>query len=209
MTAFEFDWAYMRRSTLVPAICAAVAIIVLAAAYWFHNDQWQRFSRLNANNTAIQEDYDALVYRRELVNLYHRRYLQFREIGFVGRESRLDWLEALRTITTQLTLPRVSYAIEPQLRAVAPVESIMAADDIQVFQSSLELQIGLLHELDLLRFFDELQSKAPGLIKVDSCDLAWQAGQQDALRAEANILAGCSIKIFSVTTSDVVVEAGP
>jgi len=206
MTRFDFDWAYVRQNTIIPAVTALVALVSLVAAYSVHDAQSQAFSKLSVNQEAIHEDYDALIFRKRLVDRYHRRYLQFHELGFVGRESRLDWVETLRIATEQLTLPRVSYAIEPQLKAIAPVESLSSGDEIQVYQSRLSLEMGVVHELDLLRFFDELQSKAPGLIKVDECKLDWQADEGQRLRAGPNIQATCAIKIFSVVTSDVGTE---
>jgi hypothetical protein len=79
----------------------------------------------------------------------------------------------------------------------------MAGETIQIHLSHLSLQAGLVHELDLLRFVDELQRNAPGLIKVDSCEMEWQGDRSDTLKAGANILATCSMLIFSVVTSDV------
>jgi hypothetical protein len=206
MTLSDFDWPFIRQNTLIPTVTALVAVAALAAAYWMHTTQSERFSQLRVNRAALHEDYDALVYRRRLVDLYHRRYLQFHGLGFVGRESRLDWVETLRTTTGELTLPRVAYAIEPQLKATAPVQSVMSGEEIQIYLSKMQLEIGLVHELDLLRFFDELQAKAPGLIKVDSCDLNFQVDKDYRMRAGANIQASCAIKIFSVITSDVGLE---
>lgn len=203
MSRSEFDWRYVLRFTLLPAITATVAIAVLGVSVWLHGEQETLFTQISANQGAMHEDYDALIYRRRLVDRYHRRYEQFYEVGFVGRESRLDWVETLRETSVDLILPRVSYAIEPQLKVVAPVESIMAGEDIQIHLSRLALEAGLVHELDLLRFIDELQRNAPGLIKVDRCDLTWQADRAEKLSAGANILADCSILIFSVVTSDV------
>lgn len=203
MTRSDFDWPFVRQNTLIPTLTALIAVVACTAAYWMHTAQVERFSQLRVNRAAIHEDYDALIYRRRLVDLYHRRYLQFHDLGFVGRESRLDWVETLRTTTNELTLPRVAYAIEPQLKATAPVQSVMSGEDIQIYLSKLQLEMGLVHELDLLRFFDELQGKAPGLIKVDGCNLNFQVDKDYRMRAGANIQASCAIKIFSVITSDV------
>jgi hypothetical protein len=203
MNRLEIDWSFVRQYTLMPVLSAVVAVIALAVALYLQKGQLALNDQLTANQSVIQEDYDALVARRRIVDRYHRRYQVFSELGFVGAESRLDWIETLRASSDELTLPRVSYIIEPQLTAVAPVESILAGDDIQIHVSKLELEMGLVHELDLLRFVDELQQNAPGLIKVDRCDLAWQGESTDRLVAEANILANCSVEIFSVITADV------
>ena len=207
MMPSDIDWPFVRQNTLIPVLTAVVAVTAAAAAYVLHAGQLEQFSQLRVNREAIHEDYDALVYRRRLVDLYHRRYLEFHDLGFVGRESRVDWIETLRTTARALTLPRVAYAIEPQLKATAPVQSVMQGNAIQVHLSKMQLEMGLVHELDLLRFFDELQSSAPGLIRVDGCELDWQVETERRMRTGANIRASCSISIFSVITSDVGTEA--
>jgi len=203
MTRSNFDFKYVLRHTLLPALTAVVATALLATSYWLHDKQVTLFTQTTASQGALHEDYESLVYRRRLVDRYHRRYDEFYRLGFVGRERRLDWIETLRETKIDLTLPRVSYAIEPQLQVIAPVESILAGDEIQIHLSRVQLEFGLVHELDLLHFIDELQRKAPGLINVDHCNLTWQAAGEEQLTATANIMAVCSVQIFSLLTSDV------
>ena len=201
----EFDWRYIRRYTALPLVTLLVSITLFAVSTWLRADQEAQYARFSANYDATQEDYDALVYRRRLVDRYHRRYQQFHELGFVGEESRLDWIETLRAATEELTLPRVSYAIEPQLNVVAPVQSIAAEGNSQIHVSRMQLEMGLVHEVDLLRFIDEFQRKAPGLVKVDECELGWLSPQEAPSASEANLSARCAVSIFSVITSDIAV----
>jgi hypothetical protein len=203
MKLSDLNRRYVLRHTLVPAVTAAVAVLLLAASVRLHDAQLTLFTQQTANQDALHEDYDSLVYRRRLVDRYHRRYDEFYRLGFVGRERRLDWIETLREARMDLTLPRIGYAIEPQLQAIAPVESYMASDDVQIHLSRAQLEIGLLHELDLLHFVDALQRRAPGLIRVDHCELKWQAAGTENLGIGANIHALCSLQIFSLLTSDV------
>lgn len=207
MSELDFDLAYVRRHTLRPVLSAVLAAVALTIAAWMHDTQVRQYSHYTANHDAVHEDYDALVYQRRLVDRYHRRYQRYHDLGFIGRESRLDWIETVRTTAETLELPRVSYAIEPQLSATAPVESVIDVNDIQVHVSRAQLEMGLIHELDLLRFFDELQAAAPGLIKVDDCSLTWLADAKAVSPNEANVSARCSVQIFSVITSDVTGEA--
>lgn len=206
MTRSDIDFGYIRRHTLRPALSAVVAVIALVAAMWIHAAKVEEYSHYAANHDAVHEDYDALVFQRRLVDRYHRRYQRYHDLGFIGRESRLDWIETLRTTTETLELPHVSYAIEPQLAALAPVQSVIDVDNIQIHVSRARLEMGLIHELDLLRFFDNLQAAAPGLIKVDDCALTWLAETKAASPVQPNLSAVCSVKIFSVITSDVMGE---
>lgn len=203
MMQFEIDWPYVRRYTLRPALSALVALVFLTVAMWLHGQQDRRFAELSANHTAVYEDYDALVYQRRLIDRYHRRYQRFHDLGFVGRESRLDWVETLRTTSNALNVSRVSYSIEPQQEVIPPVSSVLGGEEIQLRASKVQLEMGLLHELDLLRFFDTLQVNAPGLLKVDKCDLAWQAESGARASTDVNLSATCAVQLYSVITSDV------
>ena len=203
MNPSDLDWRYVRRHTLIPLVCLIVSAAAAATGYMLKEKQAELHEQLTANQMVVQEDYAALVQRRRIVDRYHRRYQQFSMLGFVGMESRLDWIETLRESSGELTLPRVSYIIEPQLNAVAPVESILAGDNVSIHVSRMELEMSLVHELDLLRFVDELQQNAPGLIKVDQCELNWQADPQQTLMADVNIGARCTLAIYSVITADV------
>jgi hypothetical protein len=203
MTLTDFDQQFVLRYTRLPAATAIIASALLFASIWLHDREATLFTQTTADQGALHEDYDSLVYRRRLVDRYHRRYDEFYRLGFVGRERRLDWIETLRETRQDLTLPRVSYAIEPQLQAIAPVESIRASENVQIHVSRVQLEIGLVHELDLLNFIAELQRKAPGLIRVQGCDLVWQAATEEKLTVAANILAVCSLQMYSLVTSDV------
>ncbi len=203
MTRFEFDWPYVRRHTMRPVLSAVVAVVALAGALWAHEHQQARYDELAANRNAVHEDYDALVHQRRLVDRYHRRYQRFDDLGFIGRESRLDWVETLRTTANSLSLARLTYAIEPQIEVIPPVQSVLGGEDLKIRASKVQLELGLLHELDLLRFFDELQVNAPGLIKVDGCELNWEVEAGSRLNTDANLSASCAVKLYSVITSDV------
>jgi hypothetical protein len=203
MMPFDIDWPYVRRHTLRPALSALVALVSLAIAIWLHDRQERRYDELSVNHNAVHEDYDTLVYQRRLVDRYHRRYERFHNLGFVGRESRLDWVETLRAASNALNVPRVNYSIEPQLEVIPPVNSVSGGEKIQLRASKVQLEMGLLHEYDLLRFFDTLQVSAPGLLKVDKCNLAWRTAVGAHASTDVNLSASCEIQLYSVITSDV------
>lgn len=206
MNRSDIDWRYIFRHTLVPSVSLFVAAALLGVAMWVNSSHKRLYEAVTSARVAMHEDYDSLVNQRRLVDAYHRRYEYFSDLGFVGRESRLDWVETLRTATEKVRLPRLSYSIDPQMPVVPPVTSVLGGDDIQIHVSKVQFEIGLVHELDLLRFFDALQAEAPGFIKVDSCKLVFEVERQDAT-GKTNISASCAAQIYSVITSDVSREA--
>ena len=202
MKLAEVDWGYVRRHTLRPAASAIVALAVLGACWVFQDRQRSLHTDYSVNQLSIHKEYDALIYGRRLIERYHRRYGEFRAAGFVGLERRVDWVETIRVAATGLNLPSVSYSIEPQVPAIVPVNSGQNGADVQTKLSRLRMNLGLVHEGDLLRFFTRLDSEAPGLMKVDRCSLVRQSNAQQELTAGTNLIADCSLTMFSVITSD-------
>lgn len=201
MNRSDFDWTYVFRHTLLPSMCVVVGALTLCLAYWFQADHEKLYAELHATHDGVDKDYDALVKQRQLVDRYHRQYQRFHDLGFIGRESRLDWVETLRTTAEALSMPRLGYSIDPQLGVVAPVTSMLASENFDIRVSLLQLEMGLVHEIDLLRFFDALQKRAPGLIRVDQCSLEYVSDID--VSAVENLTASCAVQIFSVITSDV------
>ena len=149
MTSAKHDWRYILDGTLMPGLSLAVAMLILGACLWFYDRESRRYEIYSANQAAIHEDYDALVYRRRLVARYHQRYRDLQDLGFVGRENRLDWIETIRLAAKGLDLPNVAYSLEPQLEVIRPVESTSPDAEIQIYLSKLDLELGLVHEVDL------------------------------------------------------------
>ena len=203
MRQIDIDWHYLGRDLAVPLVTTAVAIVLLLASGLFVRVQEDGYSRISIDKDAVNADYDALVVRKRLVDRYHRRYERFWNRGFIGEENRLEWIETLRLAAEDLELPNLAYSLEPQLAVVPPVPSSSVKADAQVFVSKLELEIGLLHEIDLLRLFDALQTRAPGLVKADRCSLLRQAEQGARTSSDPNIVANCSLAMFSIVTPDV------
>ena len=85
---------------------------------------------------------------------------------------------------------------------IKPIQPAYSDAEIQIFVSRLAVDLGLVHELDLLRFFNRLELEAPGLMKIDRCDMSRQSVVGQGMVADTNIVANCSFMIFSVITSD-------
>lgn len=206
MNRLDLEWPFILRHALRPGICMLVAIVALCAATWTHAGRVELYAELNENHATVHDDYDALVNQRRIIDRYHRRYQTFYDLGFIGRESRLDWVETMRLALEGLDLPRMTYAIEPQRGVIAPFPSMLGSENVQIRVSNMQLEMGLMHEIDLLRFFDRLQEQAPGLIKVDRCEISnVSEGSSDV--ANPNLIAKCGLQIFSVMTSDVFGDA--
>lgn len=94
------------------------------------------------------------------------RFAALEEQGLLGEERRLDWVEGIRRIQQARRLYELQYEIAPQ----TPLEGPRGASERYEFmQSTMRLQLQLLHEGDLLGFLDELRQSVPAYVRVRSC----------------------------------------
>ncbi|MDD2700863.1 MAG: hypothetical protein PHH36_06450 [Sideroxydans sp.] len=120
------------------------------------------------NMSSYQMEYDALVAQK-----------------VIGSEQRLDWIEGLERIRHQNLVPEFNYSISPQT-AYLPNPPLNAGN-FKLGISPMSMQIDLLHEGQLLNFFDALSSQMPGWFLLDKCGISRVDNAQNGnvmLRAE-------------------------
>jgi len=105
------------------------------------------------NMAAYQKEYDALVAQK-----------------VVGSEQRFDWIEGLEKLRTQKLVPGFQYTIAPQKPYVP--NPPLSAGNFALNLSPMTLQIELLHEEQLLRFFKAMETQLQGWFLLDHCSLA-------------------------------------
>ena len=184
-----------------------MGIGLLIASEVYHVRLGGAYEQMTADHGSVNSEYEALVIRKRLLERYHRRYEMFRTHGFVANERRVDLLEVLREAGEEVGLPSLRYSLEPQ-RVLTPPPSI-ESDGIRLHASRVDLELGLLHELDLLRLLKLVRAEVPGLVSVDRCALVRQGDVPQPSSSDPNIGATCSLWLFSVATSDVAAEVRP
>lgn len=201
MTTRSTDWRHVTRGLLIPSVTFVVAVSLLVVSWLYHGRLEGQYRRMTVDQGTVNSEYEAFVVRKRLLERYHRRYEAFRERGFIDRERRVDLLEVLREVGEDIGLPALRYTLEPQ-RSLSPPASL-SGGAIELHASALQLEIGLLHELDLLRLLHAVRARAPGLLSVNRCALIRQGDAATPSTVDTNVGASCTIRVFSVTTSDV------
>jgi len=106
---------------------------------------------------------------KETIVKYVDAYRDLEKSGFAGEEQRINWLDALRNANARAELFGVSYQIGVQ--HPYPNAAEFDPGSIALQESIMELDMRLMHEGDLLRFFDELRAQKAGLFHVKECTL--------------------------------------
>lgn len=103
------------------------------------------------------------------MSTYALEYAALADRRIVGGEQRLDWVEELEKLRRQHRVIGFKYTISAQQPFIPAPE--LNTGDLKISLSGLNLQIDLLHEMQLIEFFEALRSDLKGWFIVDHCTL--------------------------------------
>lgn len=163
------DLLLMRVSIL--AVCAS-ALLGSAMLYVStqHADHVQRDHR-SAQSLMNDAQNRLATARQDQQNMsaYSIEYGALEQRKIIGDEPRLDWVEGLEKLRSQDLVSDFRYNISPQKNyATTPA---LDSGNLDVRYSEMTLQFDLLHEAQLLNFFDALHSQINGRYQLAGCTL--------------------------------------
>ncbi|MBX9904401.1 MAG: hypothetical protein K2Y31_08605 [Burkholderiales bacterium] len=187
-----------------------VAVLIAAAGSIYYTHQLGQQERSNlAKQQSLLRDAQARMRRsgdeEVIITQYVDKYRQLQQSGFIGNEQRIEWLNALRLANERTDLFGVNYGIDAQQPYAYAAE--VNPGQFALRQSVMKLEFQLLHELDLLRFFDALRAQNSGLFQLDQCMMR-RTEITAAIRYQPNIAAKCQLT-WITATPDVVSGGKP
>ncbi|MGH8119766.1 MAG: hypothetical protein ACRESK_04035 [Gammaproteobacteria bacterium] len=153
----------------------------------------QRFHSAVARYLAVNEE-------ARLVQKYYPYILELQKRGVLGQERRLDWIETLHLSGRRLELSVLNYRIGVQEEYKEAFRDNGGA--YRIYYSPMRLDINLLHEGELFRFFAELDGHAPGIYTVRSCRLSRLHGEINYTAVQDNIRTECELLWFNIKKQD-------
>lgn len=202
----------MNRADLkalqVPLLALLVAGFASAAAVYYTNALLEQARRDLAQQEVQLREARTRLYKsgeeKELIGRNLGRYLQLQSIGFVGEEQRINWLDGLRLANQQTDLFGVDYQISAQ--RPFPHAGEFNPGQLVLSQSVMKLRFRLLHEVDLLQFFNALENTGAGMFLIDECALK-RTDPSSAVRYQPNLAAECELSW--ITAKPAVMEKKP
>lgn len=165
-TAAEF------KKLILPLAMAAALIAAGAALIWFVGKQLSeanaKFSAATNDRTQARERLARISEEEREVTERIAVYRQLRDLRIVGKERRLDWVDAIQRIRTSREMLDVRYVIEPQ-KVLASITGKPGNVEFRV--SSMKLELALLHEGDLLGFLEDLRDAGNAFVSVRRCSV--------------------------------------
>jgi hypothetical protein len=153
----------------------------LVAAQAERKQAAERLARISEEEREVSEKLD--VYRR------------LQALNILGEERRLEWADAITRIRTQRELLDLSYRVDRQkLLVSAPGKP----GNVDLFASTMRVQLALLHEEDLLRFLADLRDSGNAYYTVKRCALTRTGQAATGTSITPRLRAECDIDLVTM-----------
>jgi len=177
-----------------PLLVLFIVLLVAAAAVYSTNQMKaaserqlaQQRVRLNEARTRLQKSGE----EKNIIVRYRDAFRALQRAGFVGEEKRINWLEGLRITNQQADLFGIDYQIGSQQKY--PYAASLNPGQVKLFESVMQLRFRLLHEEDLIRFFNLLAQQNLGIFHIDRCDMR-RIDTRGIIRYQPNVTADCKV----------------
>ena len=153
----------------------------LAAAQSEHQQNAARLARIAEEEREVRQKLD--VYRR------------LQSLQILGEERRLEWADAIKRIRADRELLDLRYRVERQklLRSAAAKPGT-----VDLYSSTMTVDLSLLHEGDLLRFLADLRQSGNAYYSVKKCSLSRTGAAPTGATIVPRLHAQCEIDLVTI-----------
>jgi hypothetical protein len=195
MTRLECDYRALKRPFVVLLITALAGTALLWSSNAWLSVHRNRLQQSRASLFDAREEYRQAVEAQTILKTAQQRYMQLEQRGFIGDEPRLLWIEALRDNGRRHHLYTLQYNLK-QRQALQLTDEDSA--HYQVYGSFMQLDIELAHEIDLLRYFTDLERERPAVWQLRGCTLSSMIEGGRIAFDKANVKASCELAWYTV-----------
>lgn len=196
MKASELNWQVLRTPLIVLAVTLSISTVILVSSYMFRDRMQLDFDQKQREFNSISSKYLAVDEQEKLIAEYYPGFVELYNNGVVGRERRLDWIEALRQAGERLKIPSLRYEISARSGIEQPVPVNLGRYTLQATTMTLRLEMA--HEADLTRLLTTLDRVAPGIYTVSKCNMRRKDRVIAISESATNVSAECELMWFNL-----------
>jgi hypothetical protein len=192
----EIDWSILKGSIIIFCICILLCGTLIGGSYYFNKDLNKQLNQNKHIFQSISRQYLDVDQEEKLVQDYYPKFVNLYNRGVIGREKRLNWIEALRQSGEKIKLPSLKYSIKSQEEFIP--EFNINYSGYALYHSSMELNLGLLHEGDLFKLLKHIDKTADGAYTITECKFIMNGKQIKFEKNYANIAASCLLHWITI-----------
>mgnify|MGYP001160701104 CR=1 FL=1 len=128
---------------------------------------------------------------KEKLDIYQR----LKRLNVLGEERRLEWADAIARIRAQRELLDIRYRVERQ----KPLVTLQGKPaNVEFYASTMNVDLALLHEEDLVRFLADLRAAGNAYYSVKRCLLERTAQSATGIAISPRLRAECQIELITI-----------
>jgi hypothetical protein len=193
-----FTRAELKRLALPLVIALALAafgVLLIKLASDSRRDANERLAAARAERNQSAERLARIAEEEREVKAKLDVYRQLTQLRVLGEERRLEWADAIARIRTQRELLDLRYRVERQ-QLLNSVPGKPASVDF--FASTMQVNLALLHEEDLLRFLADLRASGNAYYAVKKCIVTRSGQAATGTTLAPRLRADCSIDLITI-----------
>lgn len=156
------------------SLTAISVSVILSSIVLYSSQQYADHTRLDflAAQQQMNDAHSRLqIAHQDQENLatYSQDYRALEERNIIGDNHRLSWIEGLEKLRQRNIVIDFRYHIAPQ--KIYALQPAVDSGNFDIHYSEMKLQFELLHEGQLLNFFNALRSQINGQYQLEGCTL--------------------------------------
>ena len=169
MTFSKSDFPHIMWSVLIFLTVLGLGSAAIVASENFLRQAQTKQQDLHRQLNEARKQLATAEEDRDNMKTYTIEYGSLLDRHIFGSDRRLDWIEGLNDIHRQKRVLDFKYTIAPQtIYTPAPA---LNNGNYDLYLSAMTLQFNLLHEGQLMNFFDALRTNINGWFIIDRCTL--------------------------------------
>ncbi len=201
-----------EKDLLIRVVVYLVILIgVFKGAEWLDTEYAQKQNSRNSELKASRSDYTQRLGQisdeEKVQQQYVSSYQNFVELGVIGSEQRLNWVEKLQSIARKRRLYDISYEIDNQLQFASDQFAFSEGSSVIIQATSMKFTMPMLHDLDFLMFMEDYASSVEGTFVPLTCDISLDAFDTFEVELKANFNATCQVEWLSVFDPEAQLES--
>jgi hypothetical protein len=198
----EGDGAHgSRAAVLLLALAAATGISSAVAGWYYRKQMYFEYQAGEQRFRSVATSYLGVNDEARLIREYFPYLHNLHRCGVLGLELRLDWIELLLSADRRPGLMSLHYRIGVRTVYKSPPHFINNGG-YRIYYSPMHIDMDLLHEEYLYKFFADLDRRQLGIYNVASCTLSKLHDKINRERAEGNIRVQCDLLWFNIRKQD-------
>ncbi len=187
----EIDWSILKGPLILFCICLVIAGSLIGGSYYFNEKLNKEYVKNKNVFQSISSRYLDVDQEEKVLRDNYPQFVKLYNEGIIGREKRLDWIEALRNAGEKVKLPSLTYSIDSQEQYIPGFN--VDYSGYELYRSGMKLELGLLHEGDLFKLLDFINRNADGLYTLTECSFRMNGSEIRFEKNYSNISASCML----------------